>query len=57
MAALSVAEDIDAGRVSPTDLEAAAADECRQLFGTVAGPGDPLWPLQLDVARRRLRRR
>lgn len=25
--------------------------ECRELFGTVAGPGDALWELQVEVAR------
>ncbi|MGO9071950.1 flagellar hook-length control protein [Mycobacterium sp.] len=51
MAALTTAEDIEAGRISPADLDQAAADECRKLFGTVAGPDDPLWSLHVDIAR------
>ena len=29
----------------------AAVAECRELFGTVVGDGDPLWTLHADVAR------
>lgn len=50
-AASSVARDVADGRLDPADLEATAVAECRALFGTVAGPGDPLWALHLDVAR------
>ncbi|WP_188108865.1 flagellar hook-length control protein [Mycolicibacter arupensis] len=50
-AAASVARDVADGKLAPADLEAAAAAECRALFGTVAGPDDPLWPLQVDIAR------
>lgn len=50
-AAMSVARDVAEGRVSPAQLEAAVVEECRAIIGTVAGPDDPLWPLQLDVAR------
>jgi hypothetical protein len=50
-AAMSVAEDVAEGRVDPAALDQAAADECRELFGTVADPDDPIWPLQVDVAR------
>ena len=39
------------GRVSIATVEQAAADRCRALFGTVAGPGDPLWTLHTDTAR------
>lgn len=50
-AALVVAEDIAEGRITATTLEQAALAECRQLVGRVIGPDDPLWPLQVDVAR------
>jgi hypothetical protein len=32
-------------------LQEQAATECRELFGTVAGPGDALWELHVQVAR------
>lgn len=50
-AAASVARDVADGKLAAANLEAAAAAECRALFGTVAGPDDPLWPLQVDIAR------
>jgi hypothetical protein len=50
-AAMSVARDLAEGRLSAAELDAAAAGECRELFGTVAGPADALWPVHLDVAR------
>lgn len=50
-AAAAVARDVADGKLAPADLEAAAAAECRALFGTVAGPDDPLWDLHLDIAR------
>lgn len=50
-AASSVARDVADGRLAPAELEQHAVTECRELFGTVAGPGDPLWALHLDVAR------
>lgn len=50
-AAMSVAEDIATGRVDTAQLDAAVLAECRELFGRVAGPGDPLWELHVDVAR------
>jgi hypothetical protein len=50
-AASSVARDVADGRLDLADLDATAVAQCRALFGTVAGPGDPLWALHLDVAR------
>ncbi len=50
-AASSLARDIADGGLSPSDLERQAVSECRELFGTVAGPDDPLWELHRDVAR------
>jgi hypothetical protein len=53
-AAMSVAEDVAEGKVDPAALDQAIADECRELFGTVVGPGDSLWPLHIDVCRQAL---
>jgi hypothetical protein len=50
-AAMSVAEDVAESRLDPAQLDQAVADECRDLFGTVVGDGDPLWELHTDVAR------
>jgi hypothetical protein len=49
--AASVARDAAEGRLSPAALQEQAVAECRELFGTVAGPGDALWALQVKVAR------
>ncbi|KKF01621.1 hypothetical protein [Mycolicibacterium obuense] len=50
-AASSLARDIADGGLAPSDLERQAVAECRELFGTVAGPDDPLWELHRDIAR------
>lgn len=50
-AAMSVAEDVAESRLDPAQINQAVADECRELFGTVVGDGDPLWELHTDVAR------
>lgn len=50
-AAMSIATDVTEGRLDPDVLDAQALDECRALFGRVAGPDDPLWSLHVDVAR------
>lgn len=50
-AAASIARDAADGKLSPEILQAQAVAELRQLVGEVAGPGDPLWPLQLEIAR------
>jgi hypothetical protein len=50
-AAMSVAEDVATGRLDTTQLDAAVAAECRELFARVEGPDDPLWELHVDVAR------
>jgi hypothetical protein len=49
--AVTIAEQLTAGVLDPAELGRQAAAECRNLFGTVAGPGDPLWPLHVEVAR------
>ena len=50
-AALAIAEDVTAGQLDVTTLDALALEECRTLFARVVGPGDPLWDLHVDVAR------
>lgn len=50
-ACMDVAADVAEARLDPARLAAAVAAEQRALFGTVVGPGDPLWDLHCDVAR------
>ncbi len=50
-AAMSVARDVTEGRIDPDELGRVAAGQCRELFGTAAGPDDALWTLHVDVAR------
>lgn len=50
-AAASVGRDVAEGRLDPDELDQAVVSECRELFGTVGGDGDPLWTLHRDVAR------
>ncbi len=50
-AALSVAEDIGSGKLSPADLEAQLVAEVTALFSVVADEGDPLRPVQIESAR------
>jgi hypothetical protein len=50
-AAMGLAEDVADGKLNPAALEAQAVAELRALVGTVAGPDDPLWPIQHDIAR------
>lgn len=50
-AASSIARDVADGKLSPSDLERQAVAELRELVGTVVGPDDPAWPLQVDIAR------
>lgn len=49
--AAAVARDAAEGRLDPATLDQLIVDESRELFGAVAGPPDPLWPLHLDVTR------
>ena len=51
-AVMAVAKDLAEGRITPADVEGPAVAQCEQLFGTVSGPEDPLWPLQCAVARK-----
>ncbi|BBX00919.1 hypothetical protein BST36_29680 [Mycolicibacterium moriokaense] len=50
-AAVSIADDVTTGRLDPEQLEAEAVKACREVAGTVLGPEDPIWPLQVDIAR------
>lgn len=50
-AAMSVAQDVAENRLDCAQLDAAVEAECRELFGRVAGPDDPLWELHVSVAR------
>jgi len=50
-AAMDLAGDISAGKVDPSKLDVELAERCRELFGIVVGPEDPLFELQRDVAR------
>jgi hypothetical protein len=50
-AAISVADDITDGRLSPADLEREAAEAVRELAGRVVGRGDPIWPVQVEITR------
>ena len=50
-AAMSVGKDLAEGRLSTEELEREAAERCRELVGTVVGPDDVLWPLQVEVCR------
>lgn len=49
--AMTLAENVAAGKIDPAALEDELVAECRELFGVVAGGGDPLWPLHIDVTR------
>jgi hypothetical protein len=49
-AAMSIAEDVTEGKLAPAALESEVTTACRELFGTVVGPDDPIWGVQLDVA-------
>jgi hypothetical protein len=50
-AAMSIAEDVTEGKLAPADLESEVTAAARDLFGQVVGEGDPLFPLQIEVAR------
>jgi hypothetical protein len=53
-AAMDIAAASVDGRIKPADIEAEVTGRCRELFGTVHGPGDELWDLHLDVTRQAL---
>ncbi|MGV0645069.1 flagellar hook-length control protein [Mycolicibacterium sp. XJ2546] len=49
--AAAVARHTAEGRLRPEELDAAVAEVCKTLFGTVVGTEDPLFGLQVDVTR------
>lgn len=50
-AAMGIADDAAQGRLAPATLEAQLETELRELVGVVVGEGDPLFDLQVDIAR------
>ncbi|SIL58144.1 flagellar hook-length control protein [Mycobacteroides abscessus subsp. abscessus] len=50
-AATSVARDVSDGKLDPATLEQQMVEELQALVAVVVGAGDPLWPIQIDVAR------
>lgn len=50
-AAMDIADAVAQGALDPTTLVGQAVAELREMFGTVVGPDDPAWSLQVDVAR------
>lgn len=50
-AAAAIATDAAEGRLDPAALDAELAAACTELMGTVVGPDDPLFGLQLNIAR------
>ncbi|OBG10935.1 hypothetical protein A5768_00675 [Mycolicibacterium fortuitum] len=50
-AAASIARDAAEGRLDPAQLDVQLAAACKELMGTVVGPDDPLFALQLHIAR------
>ena len=53
-AAMTLARHAAEGALDAATLDRELADELRRAFGLVVGPGDALWPLQVDVARQTL---
>lgn len=51
LAALDLSQEIHDGKISVANIEAEMVDAARSLFAIVAGPNDPLFDLQRDVAR------
>lgn len=50
-AAMGVAKDVAEGRLTPAELDAAAVAGCEALMLQAVGPDDPLWPMQVELAR------
>lgn len=49
--AYAVIGELTEGSLSGAAVEQRAVEVCRRTFGAVGGPDDPLWPVQIDVAR------
>lgn len=50
-AIMDLAKDVAEGRVSPADLDREAAAKTLELYRIVDGPADPIWPIQVEIAR------
>lgn len=50
-AAMDIAAASVDGRLRPADIEDQVITRCREIVGTVHGPDDPAWALQIDVCR------
>ena len=50
-AAMDIAAQAADGRLKPSEVEAQTIARCREIMGTVYGPDDPAWPVQLDISR------
>jgi hypothetical protein len=50
-AAMSIAGDLTSSALDPAELESEVTAACRELFGTVVGPDDPIWGVQVQVCR------
>lgn len=50
-AAMDVAAQAADGRLKPQEIEAQTIARCREIMGTVYGPDDPAWTVQLDISR------
>ena len=50
-AALGLAEDVSSGQLSPAALEEQLVAEVKALVGDVRGPDDPLFEVQVQIAR------
>lgn len=50
-AAMSVARDLAEGRLAVSQLDGEVAGLCREMFAHVIGADDPLFELQIEVAR------
>lgn len=50
-AAMDIAAAAVDGRIKPAELEAQTIARCREIMGTVYGPDDPAWTVQVDISR------
>ncbi len=47
-----LAHELATGRLDQAEIDRLVLEESRDLFANVVGPGDVLWPVQVEVARR-----
>ncbi len=43
--------EVSEGRLTADAMADRAVQRCREMFGSVTGPDDPLWPVHTDVTR------